>query len=353
MIGGIGMRTVVRKVDKTRAEWTVRRAMDYLKQEKLVLDNAVQRGFVWNKDVVRMSEFILSLIFERPIPPIYVAKFGDVYSAMDGKQRITTIQQFMNDEFTLEGLETLEIYDDETGETEDVDINTLTFSELEESLQDAIKDATLTFIIINEPSDDEMCEYFYYLNNGMPLNAITSTRAKAKSRKEITELGAHELFKNALTAKAFERYTNEDIVVKSYAMLHMDNPSMETKIIRPYMAEIEITEADQKQLVEVFDRIMNMHSKIEDNKIAKRLLTRTHMISIVPIVWKSLQDGLSDQQMVEWFVEFFSGKKSATVSSTYNNYAGSGSARKDAVRSRLEAIQENYNKFFSQMALAS
>lgn len=347
------MRTIVRKVDKTRAEWTARKTVDYLKQGKLVLDNAVQRGFVWNKDVVRMSEFILSLIFERPIPPIYVAKFGDTYSAMDGKQRITTIQKFMNDEFALEGLEPVEIDDDETGEREEADINTLTFSELEESLQDAIKDSALTVIILNEPTDDEMCEFFYYLNNGMPLNAITSTRAKAKSRKEITELGTHELFKNALTAKAFERYTNEDIVVKSYAMLHMEEPSMETKVIRPLMAEIDITDADKKQLTEIFDRILEMHKKIEDTKIAKRLLTRTHMVSVVPIVWKSLQDGLSDKQMVEWFVEFFAGKKAATISPTYNTYAGSGSARKEAVRNRLEAIEEDYNKFFEKTALAS
>lgn len=347
------MKTIARKVDKTRAEWTTRKTVDYLKQGKLVLDNAVQRGFVWNKDVVRMSEFILSLIFERPIPPIYVAKFGETYSAMDGKQRITTIQKFMNDEFALEGLEIVEIYDDELGETEEVDINALTFSELEESLQDAIKDSALTVIIINEPSDDEICEFFYYLNNGMPLNAITSTRAKAKSRRKITDLGSHELFKNALTAKAFERYTNEDIVVKSYAMLHMKEPSMETKVIRPLMAEIDITDDDKRQLVEIFDRILKMHEKIEDAKIAKRLLTRTHMISIVPIVWESLQDGLSDKQMVEWFVEFFSGKKSATISSTYNTYAGSGSARKEAVRNRLQAIEENYNKFFGKTALAS
>lgn len=346
------MRTIVRKVDKTRAEWTARKTVDYLKQGKLVLDNAVQRGFVWNKDVVRMSEFILSLIFERPIPPIYVAKLGEIYSAMDGKQRITTIQRFLNDEFALDGLETVEIYDEESGEVEDVDINTLTFSELEESLQDAIKDSVITVIIINNPTDDEMCEFFYYLNNGMPLNAITSTRAKAKSRKEITELGSHELFKSALSAKAFERYTNEDIVVKSYAMLHMQEPSMETKVIRPLMAEIEITDTDNKQLMEVFDRILEMHKKIEDAKIAKRLLTRTHMVSIIPIVWKSLQDGLSDKQMAEWFVEFFAGKKAATISSTYNTYAGSGSARKEAVRNRLEAIEESYNKFFGKAALA-
>lgn len=77
------------------------------------------------------------------------------------------------------------------------------------------------------------------------------------------------------------------------------------------------------------------------------------MVSVVPIVWKSLQDGLSDKQMVEWFVEFFAGKKAATISSTYNTYAGSGSARKDAVRNRLEAIEESYNKFFGKVAFTS
>lgn len=339
------MRTISRKVDKTRAEWTVRRVMELLNQDKLGLENAVQRGFVWDKDKVKMSEFILSLIYERPIPPIYVAKNDGRYSAMDGKQRITTISKFLNDEFPLEGLEEVEVFDDETGEIEEVDINTLYFSELEECLQNAIKDATLTAIVINDPTEDEMCEYFYYLNNGMPLNAITATRAKAKSRKQITELGQHELFKNALTAKAFERYTNEDIVVKSYVMLHEQEPSMETKVIRPLMAEIDITDEDRNHMIEIFDRIMAIHEKIEDKKIAKRILTRTHMVSIVPVIWKSIEDGLSDEQMAEWFMTFYAGKKSATISPIYNSYVR-GSKKSD-VRHRLDELDKHYTEYFS------
>lgn len=339
------MRSVVRKVDKTRAEWTVRRTVEQLKLGKLVLDNAVERGFVWSKDPVRMSQFILSLIIERPIPPIYVAKIGSQYSAMEGKQRTTTIWKFVNDEFELEGLEPVLVYDEETKEYEEVDINTLRFSEMEECLQNAVLDAALTFIIINDPTEDEMCEYFYYLNNGMPLNAITATRAKAKSRKAITELGNHELFKNALTEKAFERYTNEDIVVKSYVVLHEEHPSLETKVIRPLMADIEFTDQDTMQLEKVFDRILSMHGKIDDKKIAKRLLTRTHMISIVPIVAKSLEDGLSDEQMAEWFMSFFSGRRSATKDSKYNSSAGAGSAKRESVKNRLEAVEENYKKW--------
>lgn len=180
------MKSIVRKVDKTRAEvdktraeWTTRKAVEFLENNTLILDNAVQKGLVWDKDRNRMSEFILSLIYERPIPPIYVEKIDGVYSVMDGKQQMTTIKQFMNDEFALDGLEPIEILDSETNEIEEVNVNELYFSELDECLQNAIKDATLTVIIINNPTDDEICEYFYCLNNGMSLS---NDNSKSKSK---------------------------------------------------------------------------------------------------------------------------------------------------------------------------
>lgn len=340
------MRRIVRKVDKSRAEWTVRKMNDFYVQNKFILENAVQRGFEWSKDPVRMSEFIYSLIIERPIPPIYVAKIDGKYSAMDGKQRATTIHKFLNDEFPLEGLEPLEVYDSETDDVEEVDINTLYFSELEETIQDAIKDSTLTVIIINDPTEDEMCEYFYYLNNGVALNSITSSRARAKSRETIKELGGHELFKNALTAKALEKYTNEDIVVKSYAMIHVDEPSFDRKSVENLMVNADITDDDKAQMQEIFDRILSVHGKIEDKRIARKILVRTHMISIVPVIWQSLQDGLSDEQVTEWFSVFFNGKRSTTISETYNSNARGSTGKKIAIKRRVEALMDNYNEFF-------
>ena len=56
--------------------------------------------------------------------------------------------------------------------------------------------------------------------------------------------------------------------------------------------------------------------------LAKRIYAKTHMISIVPIVAESINEGYSDKQMMEWFVNFFSGKKSATTSKAYNDAAG-------------------------------
>lgn len=80
--------------------------------------------------------------------------------------------------------------------------------------------------------------------------------------------------------------------------------------------------------------------------VAKRILVRTHLITMVPVIWKSIQDGKTDQQIAEWAAEFFNGKRSATISLAYNMSAGSGSAKKESVRKRLEEITDNYNKYF-------
>ena len=51
--------------------------------------------------------------------------------------------------------------------------------------------------------------------------------------------------------------------------------------------------------------------------------------------------------MMEWFVTFFAGKKSATISSTYNFAAGQGSGKKESVKKRLDELEKSYNEYFS------
>lgn len=112
------------------------------------------------------------------------------------------------------------------------------------------------------------------------------------------------------------------------------------------MRTADITKPEEEEIRNVLDRMINIHGLIEDKKIAKRIYTRTHMISVVPIMAQSIKDGKSDEEMMEWFVTFYSGKKSATTSSIYNNAAGNGSGKKEAVKKRLEEIQKSYDSYF-------
>ena len=144
--------------------------------------------------------------------------------------------------------------------------------------------------------------------------------------------------------------TGEDVRVGNCKyLLNQQTLSTDAKWIRPYMRRADITKDDEFLLSEVFERIYNIHSMIEDKKIAKRIYARTHMISIVPIIADSINEGYSDKQMMEWFVSFFSGKKSATTSKAYNDAAGRGTGKNSAVMKRVEEIKKDYDKYFGNV----
>ncbi len=323
---------------------TVRAYVEKIEDNEIIFDIDIQRPYVW-KSVEQKSALIQSLIINDIIPPFIFNKIDGNYETIDSKQRSLTIYKFLKDEFALKDVIPIEVINDK-GELEELDINGKKFSDLSECVQNAINDYNLSIWYLDEAGQEQLARNFCNLNNGKVINAATLNRVKAKSKEQIKRLGEHKLFQEALSEVALNGHVNEDLAVKAHAMLNADEPSMDTKWIRPYMRNVDITKQDEEELVEIFDRICNIHSMIEDKKVANRIYTKTHMISIVPIIVRSLNDGLSDKQMMEWFVNFFNGKRTATISSAYNSAAGSGSGKKEAVRKRVEEIEKSYNEFF-------
>lgn len=341
------MMKIIKGASRSTINWTARRLVELIEDGTVNFDIDIQRGYVW-KDNDKKSAFIRSLILDRHVPPLYFNKVEDIYEGEDGKQRSLTIVKFLNNEFELSGLEIFTVEND-NGEIEEKDLNGYKFKDLDECFQNAIKEYNFTICFTDAAGQDEVADTFYNLNNGQSLNAATMNRVKAKSKDQIIRLGKHKLFADALTDTALNGHVNEDLVAKAHAILNDKNVSMDVKWIRPYMRRAVITDADEKLLSEVFDRIYNIHTMIEDVKISKRIYARTHMISIIPCIVESLKDGFSDRQMMEWFVDFFSGKKSATISDEYNEAAGRGTGKNVAVMKRVEEIKKSYDKFFSSV----
>lgn len=338
------MAKVKRQVERSTVKWTVREYMEKIEDGLIDFDIDIQRGYVW-KSTEQKSLLIQSLIMDDFIPPFYFNRIDGKYEGVDSKQRSYTIKKFLNDDFALTGVELIEIINDEN-EEEEIDVNNFKFSELPEFIQNAIQNYSLSIEFLIEANQDVVSRNFFNLNNGTKLNAATINRVKAKSKDAIVRLSKHKLFSECLSKVALDGHVNDDLVVKAHAVLHHEEPSMNATWVRKYMKEAEITEVDEKELNEIFDSIFDIHSLIEDKKIAKRIYTRTHMISIIPAISRGKVAGLSNVQMMEWFVTFFSGKKSATISHTYNSAAGSGSGKKDAVKKRLVSIKEHWNEYF-------
>ena len=338
---------------KANISWNARQLSKMIDKGSITFDNAVQRGLVWDDE--RKSLLIHSMLTGYPIPAIYATKDSESknYSVLDGKQRSNAIHDFLKGKFTLTGIPEVTLEDGT-----EVDINGMYFSGLDEEMQDALSNYSLTIYYFEDITEDETSEMFYRLNFGKPLSAIELSRSKAKDLKTIQAIGKHELFTTSLTEKAFERYTHEDMVIKSYIMLTSDAPCLDTKAVRPIMETAVFTDDDIHLLNAVYDRILNTYKTIiSDNseetgklskRIAKRLITRTHMLSILPIVKRSLDENVSDEMFTNWVKNFFCGTKSVTKYNDYNTRCTAGSGHAENIKVRMDVIRKDYEKFMKQ-----
>lgn len=346
----------------TRANinWTAKSLAQRINKGTVVLDNAVQRGFVW--DINRQSLLIHSMLTGYPIPVFFASKDGDKYDMLDGKQRATTITRFLNDEFALKGIPEIE-YDVTEGEGEDaetvtetLDINGKKFSELPEEIQDTIKDYSFNVAYFDGITDDQISEMFCRLNNGKALSAIELTRVKAKSLDIIKGIAKHDIFNAALTDAALAKYTDEDIIIKAWLLLYTENPTFETKAVRKIIETADITAEQADEIKTAFTRLLETYEYIKTNtfdpkignKIAKRVVTRTHLLSLLPFALSSIEDEISVADFAKWVSQFYCGTRSATIDDNYNSNASQGSAKAENIKRRNTALMSNYNTFFAE-----
>ena len=86
--------------------WSVQELYQKLSANKLILQPDYQRNQVWKPD--KKTAFIESLFMGILVPPIYVVEVpnenlleGNYYEVVDGKQRLSTIKEFLSNSFSL------------------------------------------------------------------------------------------------------------------------------------------------------------------------------------------------------------------------------------------------------------
>ena len=119
----------------------------------------LQRGFVWT--LFQKRELIKSIFVGRHIPNCTIINAinredekKDIHLVLDGKQRLSTILEFLDDKFS---------YEDEGKE--------YLFSQLPEEYRLALNNYWIRYWVINEPwetkdriSDDQKIEWFKFIN---------------------------------------------------------------------------------------------------------------------------------------------------------------------------------------------
>lgn len=149
------------------------------------LDPDFQRDFVWDKD--KQSRLIESILMRIPLPVFYVAEDEEgLLIVVDGRQRLTTLQRFLEGELTLDLPDRPEL-------------NKKRFKDLEARLQNRVEDCQLHFYIIDRTVPERArLDIFERVNGGEVLtrqqmrNAIyngTATKfLKAESESDLFKI---------------------------------------------------------------------------------------------------------------------------------------------------------------------
>lgn len=165
-----------------------------------------QRKFVWSTN--KQSYFIESIIYGIDTPIIYFVEVEKeisgvkkiVREAIDGRQRLSTILKFYNNELVLEGLKkNTPLYDDLNGKS---------YKQLAEKLQRAFKSysiRTVTFKLVDRNIDIDTQLKFKYQLFHRYNSGLTALNQQEVRNCQYSQNDFHKLFKKIAQTDEFKK----------------------------------------------------------------------------------------------------------------------------------------------------
>jgi hypothetical protein len=135
---------------------TVHDVLRRIEKGNFIMDPDFQRDFIWKKD--KQSKLIESVLMRIPLPVFYLGEDDEGRMiVVDGLQRLSTFQRFVNNKFRLE------LPDQE-------DLNGKFFNDLSPKLQNRIEDCNLILYVIDSKVPERArLDIFDRVNGGIPL----------------------------------------------------------------------------------------------------------------------------------------------------------------------------------------
>jgi hypothetical protein len=197
------------------------------------------------------SYFIESVLLRIPVPPIFLYEVEGRLEIVDGSQRIRTLSQFIKNEFTLEGLEKLDI------------LNGMKFENLPASVQKRFNNTPIRSFVLDEGTDQTTrVEMFRRLNTtGKKLHdaEIRKGAYQGPFLSLILECAGSDLFKRLtprITKASDPNSERQELVTRFfvYADHYQDFRHDVQKFLDKFLiaGNKSLTEADLNRMKEEF-----------------------------------------------------------------------------------------------------
>lgn len=196
---------------------------DLIERGDVDLSPDFQRGFVWN-DITRKSRLIESLLLRIPIPVFYFAQDEEgMFQVVDGVQRLTVINSFINNNFKLKNLEYLSECNGKYFKKQDAKSDSL------EDMYARRIEQTQLFVNVIDPQTPGKVKYdiFKRINTGGKVlnnQEIRNCLANARTRNFLHELSESKDFLRA-TRKSISaaRMADDELVLRFIAFYLADH----------------------------------------------------------------------------------------------------------------------------------
>lgn len=252
-------RDLLKKTKIVRQTWSILEIVQKIKDKNLILNPDYQRSEVWDKK--KKTSFIESLYMEIMIPPIYVVEIPgesvleiNKYEVVDGKQRLTAIQSFINNNLELEKA-SLEYYTDIFGGKKFDSIQ----KEYTEQTSEMLSSILDIYVITANSPEFTKYDIFARLNKGaekLKVNeirrAIYHSHVSNMIKNYIDENCEKDEYKRLFSPNDIKRFEDYGRFYKSIAFYVQSD--LENRIVKDYNSRPR-------------DMINTVLSKLQDSKI--------------------------------------------------------------------------------------
>lgn len=342
---------------KTTLNWTVKN-LKSMNDDKHTLDfsHPIQRqSGQWDGDRLKKSLLIHSILANYPVPPIYCLKeaIGEKdysYSILDGKQRLTTIFDFVDGRYPLDA-ETPSVVIDGTA----YELGDKYFTDLDTECQQELLRFKFTIYGFEDADDDLIEEIFFRLNNSTPLSKPQKAMplCGVGNATFIKTLLSDRFFSEICQFSALQRRKSDDMCTLLQSMMLLDNryegyefASISADEIMRYASHIKnnYSEEQKERLYGIIDYLEKVFP--EKNKMLKKINIPIVMLAADTAIGNDYDSRkniyrVGPKYFRQWFCYFFD-----ECYEDYKQYCSSGSIKKEKTLMRIEVMESSLVEYF-------
>lgn len=342
---------------KTTLNWTVKNLKSmHDGKNTLQMDHVIQRqSGQWDDDKLKKSLLVHSILANYPVPPIYCLKEAVnekeySYSILDGKQRLTTVFDYIDGRYPLDAETPAVTIDDAVYE-----LGGKYFTDLDLECQQEILRFKFTIYGFEDADDDLIEEIFFRLNNSTPLSKPQKAMplCGVENAKFIKSILSDRFFSEICKFSALQRRKSDDMCTLLQSMMLLDSryqeyeyTSISADEIMRYAAHIKnnYSEEQKERLFDIIDYLEKVFP--EQDKMLKKIN--------IPIVILAADTAMGAEYnpaknvyrvgpmyFRQWFSYFFD-----ECYDDYKQYCSSGSIKKEKTIKRIEIMEQSLTDYF-------